>query len=92
MNEFVEDATRLMERQDKSFIVLDITDPLAENQLVGEESRFDPSVQERPLKQNHSSEAMSFMLAGKRTSYLLQLSLKLQHDVEPGRNRLEGSA
>jgi hypothetical protein len=32
VNEFVEDATRSMERQDKTFTVLDITDPLAENQ------------------------------------------------------------
>jgi hypothetical protein len=30
----------------RTFTVLDITDPLAENQLLGEESRFDPSVEE----------------------------------------------
>jgi Ran GTPase-activating protein (RanGAP) involved in mRNA processing and transport len=46
VNEFVEDATRSMERQDETFTVLDITDPLAENELLGEESRFDPSLEE----------------------------------------------
>jgi hypothetical protein len=40
------------------------------------------------LDRNHSgpssSETMSLMLAGNRTPHLLQLSLKLQRDVEPG--------
>lgn len=46
VNEFVEDATRSMERQDGTCTVLDITDPLAENQLLDLESRFNPSVDE----------------------------------------------
>jgi hypothetical protein len=46
VNEFVEDATWSLERQDESFTVLDITDPQEEYQLLDEESRFGPSVEE----------------------------------------------
>lgn len=40
LDEFVEDATERMIRRDETFTTLDITNPLAEIHLEGEDSRF----------------------------------------------------
>jgi hypothetical protein len=44
LNDFIENVISSLERKEKDFTSLDITDPLSESRLEGEESRFSPFV------------------------------------------------
>jgi hypothetical protein len=46
LDEFIEDATERMEQGDETFRTLDITNPVAENHLEGEDSRFSDDIDE----------------------------------------------
>lgn len=46
LDDFLQDAIERMERADESFRTLDITNPVAENHLEGEESRFSDDIEE----------------------------------------------
>ncbi len=46
LDDFIQDAMERMERADETFLTLDITNPVAENHLEGEDSRFSDDIDE----------------------------------------------